>query len=179
MLGLDSTSMRLPAMTAIRAAATCTKNFGLAGRAYLSSSMPSTTIITAPSNIPCFSVFNGTNSRMAVIKPKKIASPPIRGMGWSCILRPSLGTSTAPTFTDSAFTNGVAARDTAAASPNASNTVQMSWDAMILLRLFNKNSLLFPGVSLFPAYRGRKPTFLYTLRRVLLAMYSAFSAPAR
>ena len=63
---------------------------------------------------------------MAARKPKKMARPPIRGMGWSCIRRVSLGTSTAPTFTDSAFTSGVEAKDTTAASPSASSTDQIS-----------------------------------------------------
>ena len=34
--------------------------------------------IMATVSVEGFSVFNGTNSRMAVIKPKKIASPPIQ-----------------------------------------------------------------------------------------------------
>lgn len=46
------------------------------------------------------------------MKPKKMASPPIRGIGWSCILRPSFGISTAPTRKASDFTTGVAIRDT-------------------------------------------------------------------
>ena len=96
--------------------------------------MPSTTIITAPSSIPFRSVSSGTISSMAATNPKKMASPPIRGMGWSCIRRPSLGTSTAPTFTDSAFTSGVEAKDTAAASASASSTVHTSCSVMILFR---------------------------------------------
>ena len=100
-------------------------------------------MITAPSSIPFLSVSSGTISSMAATKPKKMASPPIRGMGWWCIRRSSLGTSTAPTFTDSAFTSGVEAKDTPAASPSASSTVQTSWSVRILLRLFNGISLLF------------------------------------
>ncbi len=98
----------------------------------MSSSTPSTTMITAPSSIPFFSAFSGTNTSTAARKPKKMASPPMRGMGWSCIRRPSLGTSTAPNFTDSTFTTGVAAQDTTAAATNASSTYQMSWDTRTL-----------------------------------------------
>ena len=40
----------------------------------------------------------------------KMARPPMRGMGWSCIRRLSLGTSTAPTFMAKVFTMGVMAK---------------------------------------------------------------------
>ena len=88
----------------------------------MSSKMPSTTMMTAPSSIPCLGWSRGMSSSTLMINPRKIARPPIRGIGWSCIRRPSRGTSMAPTLTDSAFTSGVVAKDTTPASTSASST---------------------------------------------------------
>ena len=76
------------------------------------------------------------NRNMDAIKPMKIARPPMRGMGWSCIRRLSLGTSTAPYFTASTFTRGVATQETIAADSRASRRYQMSSDAKIFVKSF-------------------------------------------
>ena len=87
-----------PLRAGIRAATICTTNFSSAGRAIMSSTTPSTTMMTAPNRMLCISGVILTNSRMLTIKPMKIARPPSRGMGILCIRRASLGTSMAPTL---------------------------------------------------------------------------------
>ena len=47
------------------------------------------------------------------MKPRKMASPPILGMGWSWTLLASFGTSMAPTFWAKVLTMGVEAKLTA------------------------------------------------------------------
>ena len=78
---------------------------------------------TAPSSIPRRGRVKGRNTSTLSRKPKKMASPPMRGMGWSCIRRPSLGTSTAPTRKARARTTGVVIRATTAAVSIAAVTV--------------------------------------------------------
>ena len=93
--------------------------------------MPSTTMMTAPSSIPWSCRVRSAKTSTARVKPRKIASPPIRGMGWSCIRRPSLGTSTAPTFCAKDLTTGVATKEMSSAviravatSPRKLNSVK-------------------------------------------------------
>ena len=57
------------------------------------------------------------------MKPRKMARPPMRGMGWSCTRRASPGTSTAPTITASRLTIGVSAKLTTNAKRIASMTL--------------------------------------------------------
>ena len=98
MLGLEKAWMVTPFRAGIRAATICTTNFSRAGRAMMSSTTPSTTMMTAPSRMLRISPVISTNSRMLTMKPMKMASPPSRGMGTLCIRRASLGTSMAPTL---------------------------------------------------------------------------------
>ena len=97
-LGLENAWITTPWVAGIRAATICTTNFSSAGRAMMSSTTPSTTMMTAPSRMLRISAVISTNSRMLTMKPIKMASPPSRGMGVLCIRRASLGTSMAPTL---------------------------------------------------------------------------------
>ena len=90
--------MVTPWVAGISAATICTTNFSMAGSAIMSSTTPSTTIITAPSRMLRSSGVISAKSRMLTIKPMKMAKPPNRGMGTLCIRRASLGTSMAPTL---------------------------------------------------------------------------------
>ena len=94
----------------------------------MSSTTPSTTMMTAPSRMLCIWGFSriSTNSRMLAIKPAKIARPPSRGMGLWCIRRSSLGTSIAPTLYAKLLTTGVIRKLTTRAVSNASATGAIS-----------------------------------------------------
>ena len=80
-------------------------------------------MMAAPSSIPRIWPFRSMNTSTLSRKPKKMARPPIRGMGWSCIRRPSLGTSTAPMRTARSFTTGVVIRATTRATIRAAATM--------------------------------------------------------
>ena len=84
--------------------------------------MPRMTMTTAPSSMPRSWVVRGRKSSTLRMKPKKMASPPILGMGWSCIRRLSRGTSTAPILKARERTTGVAIRATTAATSRAAAT---------------------------------------------------------
>ena len=73
----------------------------------MSSTAPITAMITAPTSRPITWVDMFTNSSRLITKPRKMAMPPIRGMGWSWTRRSSLGTSMAPTRLAKSFTGGV------------------------------------------------------------------------
>ena len=90
--------MTTPWVAGMAAAMICTTNFSMAGRAMMSSTTPSTTMMAAPRRMLFISGVILTNSRMLTMKPMKIAKPPSRGMGTLCIRRASLGTSMAPTL---------------------------------------------------------------------------------
>ena len=83
-------------------------------------------MITAPSSIPRRGASRGTKIRALRIKPKKMASPPIRGMGWLCIRRLSRGISTAPTRKARVRTTGVVIKATMAAVSRAAATAPMT-----------------------------------------------------
>ena len=119
--GLETNWMVQPCHAATPAAAIWTSSFGRALSAMISSSTPRITIMTAPSRMPCIcrsmSAKTSTDSKNA----RKIARPPIRGIGTLCMRRLSFGTSIAPTLQASALTIGVDANDTAAATAIASS----------------------------------------------------------
>ena len=96
-----------PCRIAISAATSCANSFTQAFREIISSRMPVATIRISPSRMPRTSCVISTKSRTDKRNPRKIARPPMRGMGWSCTLRASRGTSIAPTFVANAFTIGV------------------------------------------------------------------------
>ena len=81
MLGLRNTSMTTPWATATMAAATCTASFIQALRETTSSMAPQATISTAPSSMPRTGREMSTNSSTLMRKPRKMAIPPMRGMG--------------------------------------------------------------------------------------------------
>ena len=109
MLGLENAWITTPFRAGIRAAAIWTTNFSMAGRAMMSSTTPSTTMMTEPRRMLCIWPFPRTLPRIRTLtmKPMKMARPPRRGMGTLCIRRASLGTSTAPTLKAKVFTTGV------------------------------------------------------------------------
>ena len=76
-------------------------------RLTMSSTAPIIAMITAPTRRPMTWVDMFTKSSRLITKPRKMANPPMRGMGWSWTLLPSLGTSIAPTFSANSFTGGV------------------------------------------------------------------------
>ena len=80
--GFDTTLMITPDKTAMTAATICTQNLSQAFRFITSSIAPTTTMRMAPSRMPrtCGVMFanSSTDSR----KPRNIARPPMRGMGW-------------------------------------------------------------------------------------------------
>ena len=79
------------------------------------------TIMMEPSRMPCICRSMSAKTRTESKNAKKIARPPMRGMGTLCMRRLSLGTSIAPTLQASALTIGVDANDTAAATSIASS----------------------------------------------------------
>jgi len=83
-------------------------------------------MITAPRSIPRRGVVRGIKIRALRIKPKKMASPPIRGMGWLCIRRLSRGTSTAPILKARERTTGVVIKATTAAANSAAATAPIT-----------------------------------------------------
>ena len=107
-------------------------------------------MMTAPSSIPRIWAFKSKKSRTLSRKPRKMASPPMRGMGWSCMRRPSLGTSTALTRMARFFTTGVATRATTRATTRAAATMPMR----------GRSRFLGMGICSLSYYRARKPTFL-------------------
>ena len=79
-------------------------------------------MITPPSSMPRMGVSRGTKMMALRIKPKKMARPPMRGMGWLCMRRLSLGTSTAPMRKARERTTGVVIKATTAATSRAAVT---------------------------------------------------------
>ena len=99
----------------------------------MSSTTPSTTMMTAPSRMLCVWGFSriSTNSRMLAIKPAKIARPPSIGpLGEPALCMKyssaSLGTSIAPTLYAKLLTTGVIRKLTTRAVSNASATGAIS-----------------------------------------------------
>ena len=80
------------------AAAICTNSFGSALSAMISSRTPRITIIMEPSKMPCICRSMSAKTRTDSRNARKIARPPMRGMGTLCMRRLSLGTSIAPTL---------------------------------------------------------------------------------
>ena len=80
------------------AARICTMSFGSAFSAMISSITPSTTIIVAPSKIPCICRSMFAKTRTDSKNARKMARPPKRGIGTLCMRRLSFGTSMAPTL---------------------------------------------------------------------------------
>ena len=105
--GFDTAVNMMPQRIATSAAMICIENFIHGLRLTISSTAPMTAIISAPSRRPITCVVKLTNSSADMTKPINIATPPMRGIGWSCTRRPSLGTSIAPTFSAKPFTGGV------------------------------------------------------------------------
>ena len=119
--GFEMNWILQPCQTATPAAAICTNSFGSALSAMISSSTPRITIMIAPSRMPCIcrSIFAKTSTESK--NARKMARPPIRGIGTLCMRRLSFGTSIAPTLHASVLTSGVAANETAAATSIASS----------------------------------------------------------
>ena len=90
-------------------------------------------MITPPSSIPRMEELMGPKIRVLRRKPRKIANPPIRGMGWLCIRRLSLGTSTAPTIWAMDFTTGVAMKEISRAATSAAAIRAMAGNSIVIL----------------------------------------------
>ena len=90
-------------------------------------------MITAPSSMPRYCLDRGRKTSTLSRKPKKMARPPMRGMGWLCIRRPSLGTSTAPTRKARERTTGVEIRATTAAASRAAAAVPTTESSMVMV----------------------------------------------
>ena len=97
----------------------------------------------APSRMPCIcrsiSAKTSTESKNA----RKMARPPIRGIGTLCMRRLSFGTSIAPTLYANVLTSGVEAKDTTAATDIARS---MKTTVRVVMKS--------------PHQRATKPTFL-------------------
>ena len=78
---------------------------------------------TAPSKMDFVWESIRPKSKKLMRNPRKMASPPNRGMGTLCIRRASRGTSMAPTFLANIFTTGVRAKLSASATLKAKNDV--------------------------------------------------------
>ena len=105
--GFEMTSKTMPQRIATRAARNCPPSLIQGFRQRISSSAPMTAMITAPRSRPITCMDMLTKSRTDSTKPVKMASPPMRGIGWSWTRRASLGTSIAPTFSAKRLTGGV------------------------------------------------------------------------
>ena len=124
--GFDIASKTMPQRIATTAATICPASLTHALRLTISSIAPMTTIISAPSRMPSTGVDTSTNMSSDSTKPMKMASPPMRGIGWSCTRRSSFGISIAPTFSAKRLTGGVIMNDTAAANAIASSSLSHS-----------------------------------------------------
>ena len=113
MLGFISTSMTTPWATATMAAMIWMMSLTQARSEMMSSIAPQATMRTAPSRMPRTWRVMSTKRTTLRMKPRKMARPPMRGMGWSWTRRASLGTSMAPTFCAKVLTMGVEAKLTA------------------------------------------------------------------
>ena len=121
-----------------------------------------TAMMTEPTRSPSTFVDIGTKNISESTKPMNIASPPMRGMGWSCTRRLSLGTSIAPTFSAKRLTGGVMTYATSSDTANASSIfIQSARPGNIKIYL--------QFVLLSQKGFSTRPTRLYTLRRVLEA----------
>ena len=74
-------------MTAMMAAMICARNFVPGLSETTSSIAPVATMMIAPSRMPRTSVVMSAKSSTLSRNPKKMASPPIRGIGWSWMCR--------------------------------------------------------------------------------------------
>ena len=118
----------IPRTTGMAAATNCPINLSQGLSAKISSKMPSITMSAAPHH-------SGRNCKRKVsteislettaetVKPKKMASPPIKGIGFLCMRRLSLGTSTALIRNANFFTRGVVAN----AVKNAVSSARIRW----------------------------------------------------
>ena len=100
-------SKTTPQRITTSAATICTLSFTHALRFTMSSTAPIPTMMVAPMSMPMILVSISEKMRMEARKPMNIASPPMRGMGWLCTRRSSLGTSIAPIVSANFFTCGV------------------------------------------------------------------------
>ena len=91
-------------------------------------------MMTAPSRMPRISRSISGYAKISTLarNARKIARPPMRGMGWWCIRRLSVGTSIAPTFCASRFTSGVTAKESTAALRSASPTRRIKFGSKII-----------------------------------------------
>ena len=121
--GFDTTLMTTPCSTAMTAARIWIRNFVHARREMMSSITPVMTMMIDPSRMPRTSCVMSTNRSIDTMKPRKMARPPMRGMGWSCTRRASPGTSMAPSFCARILTTGVSAKLTTNAMRIASMTL--------------------------------------------------------
>ena len=129
--GLEMTSKTIPQRMATSAAMICPASLiqGLSVR--MSSSAPITAMMTAPSSRPMTVVDMLTTSSDDTTKPKKIASPPMRGIGWM-LMRRSLGSSMAPTFSANRLTWGVIRKQSTKAAIGPSSIFQIGTEACII-----------------------------------------------
>ena len=117
--GFETTFMMTPDSTAMTAATICTQNFSHALRFITSSMAPTTTMSIAPSRMPRTCGVMLAKSRTESRKPRKMASPPMRGIGWLWICLFLSGTSIAPTCFAKERTTGVATKDITKATARA------------------------------------------------------------
>ena len=127
-------SMIVPFHTANPATRSCTINFGHAGRRKISSRIPSSTKTAPPIQTVTRLLLGVQRSIVVAVKARKIASPPIRGIGFVCIRRSSAGTSMAPILNASTRTGGVSvyARRNAQTAPMTKYMVFTTFRSIIL-----------------------------------------------
>ena len=104
---LEMASTTMPKRIAIPAASICPASLIQALSVTISSSAPMTAMTIVPRSRPMTCVDISTNSSSDRTKPRKIASPPMRGIGLECMRRSSRGTSIAPTASAKRLTGGV------------------------------------------------------------------------
>ena len=124
--GFDTAVNIIPQRIATSAAIIWMDSFIHGRRFTMSSTAPIAAIISAPSIRPSTCVVKLTKSIIATTKPMNIASPPMRGMGWSCTRRPSRGTSIAPTRSAKPFTGGVMKYETIKATAKDKTTLSQT-----------------------------------------------------
>ena len=184
-LGLLKNSMTTPWATAIIAAAIWTSSFIHARRLTTSSIAPQATISTAPSRMPRTWRVISTKSTTLKRKPRNMARPPMRGIGWSWTRRLPSGTSMAPIFCAKALTTGVAAKPDCKSYGYGEQYPDPQLGVVQHILTYTPKRLpraahcdLKLGDAVRPAegpygalvdYFATKPSFLYTLRRVRLA----------
>ena len=120
--GFMMPSIMTPWATAMMAATNWAISLTHQRRLMMSSRIPAATMMMLPIRMPCTGLEISANRTTESRKPRKIAIPPMRGIGWVWILRASPGLSIAPTLCAKDLTIGVEPKATTAATAMASST---------------------------------------------------------